>query len=151
MDRPECQGKKDQKVQLELMGPTEREKQDLKVPQESLALQVQQDPKAKVLLLSDHQVLRARQEVRGLPAQMGPTAAKEAQGAQGAPAQTPNIARVRVEGAFVSSEEPEELKNMRRAMFCAGLIFIAIHVLLHFVLFDDPVKEKIILNALVLG
>jgi len=150
MDPPECQGKKDKKVHLEVMGPTEKEKQDLKVPQESLAPEVQQDPKAKVLLLLDHPVQRAHQEVRELPAQMETTAAKEVQVVQGDPAQTPSIVRVRVEVASVNTEEPEEL-NMRRAMFCAGLIFIAIHVLMHFVLFDDPVKEKIILNALVLG
>jgi len=148
-----CQGKKDQKAHPELMEPTEKEKQDLKVPQESLALLVQQDPKAKALLLSDHPVQRDHQEVRALPALMEPTAVKEAQELQGAPAQMPNIARVHAEGAFVfiSIEKPEELFNMRRAMFCAGLIFIAIHVLLHFVSFDDSVKEKIFLNALVLG
>jgi len=152
MDLPEWQGKKDQKVNLELMEPTEREKQDPKVPQESVALQVQQDPKAKVLHLLDLPVPRAHQEAQELPAPMEPTAAKEAQVVQGDPALTPNIVPVRVEGASISrtEEKPEEL-NMRRAMFCVGLIFIAIHVLMHFVQFDDAVKEKIILNALVLG
>lgn len=41
---------KDPKAPLEQMGPVEKEKQDRKDPQESLALLVHQDPQAKVKL-----------------------------------------------------------------------------------------------------
>lgn len=77
---------------------------------------------------------------------MEPTAVQEVQEVQVDLAQMPSIARARVE-AYVSIEE----LNMRRAMFYAGLIFIVLHLFMHFVPFEDAVKEKIFLNVLVLG